>query len=168
MLSESEANTTTTPVVPRTNANLGAMLSDTALETTEMATLAARFVNSTARHVFLTDKAGTGKTTFLHQLARSTHKAASGTTGIALNAKGVTIHSSSSFLRLLHLNGSCRGHSTHGLPRSRYVNRRHPPLIRRNVLGIDLSYRRGEQRGDLLMPSIACAAWCTTFLRGAS
>ncbi len=65
-------------------------------EETEMATLAARFVNSTNRHVFLTGKAGTGKTTFLHQLAASTHKryVILAPTGIAaLNAKGVTIHS---------------------------------------------------------------------------
>jgi GTPase SAR1 family protein len=63
---------------------------------TEMATLAARFVNSTNRHVFLTGKAGTGKTTFLHRLAASTHKryVILAPTGIAaLNAKGVTIHS---------------------------------------------------------------------------
>ncbi len=65
-------------------------------EETEMAALAARFVNSTNRHVFLTGKAGTGKTTFLHKLAASTHKryVILAPTGIAaLNAKGVTIHS---------------------------------------------------------------------------
>lgn len=63
---------------------------------TEMAALAARFVNSTNRHVFLTGKAGTGKTTFLHRLAASTHKryVILAPTGIAaLNAGGVTIHS---------------------------------------------------------------------------
>lgn len=63
---------------------------------TEMAALAARFVNSTARHVFLTGKAGTGKTTFLHRLAAQTHKryVIVAPTGIAaLNAGGVTIHS---------------------------------------------------------------------------
>ena len=63
---------------------------------TEMAALAARFINSTNRHVFLTGKAGTGKTTFLHRLATSTHKryVILAPTGIAaLNAKGVTIHS---------------------------------------------------------------------------
>jgi hypothetical protein len=63
---------------------------------TEMAVLAARFINSTDRHVFLTGKAGTGKTTFLHKLAASTHKryVILAPTGIAaLNAKGVTIHS---------------------------------------------------------------------------
>ncbi len=72
------------------------MSADAEFETTGMARLAAQFVNSTARHVFLTGKAGTGKTTFLHQLARSTHKryVVLAPTGIAaLNAKGVTIHS---------------------------------------------------------------------------
>ncbi|MFM1877115.1 MAG: hypothetical protein RL266_2852 [Bacteroidota bacterium] len=66
------------------------------LETTEMAALAARFVNSTNRHVFLTGKAGTGKTTFLRHLSASTHKrhVILAPTGIAaLNANGVTIHS---------------------------------------------------------------------------
>lgn len=58
--------------------------------------LCARFVNSTASHVFLTGKAGTGKTTFLRNLAKSTHKnfLIVAPTGIAaLNANGVTIHS---------------------------------------------------------------------------
>ena len=71
-------------------------MSDTPYEETEKAALAARFVNSTNRNVFLTGKAGTGKTTFLHQLAASTHKryVILAPTGIAaLNAKGVTIHS---------------------------------------------------------------------------
>lgn len=66
------------------------------METTEMAALAARFVNSTNRHVFLTGKAGTGKTTFLRHLSESTHKrhVILAPTGIAaLNANGVTIHS---------------------------------------------------------------------------
>src|SRR5690606_27258827 len=81
---------------PQASPTLAAMAAAPLLETTEMAALAARFVNSTARHVFLTGKAGTGKTTFLHQLARSTHKrfVILAPTGIAaLNAKGVTIHS---------------------------------------------------------------------------
>ncbi len=63
---------------------------------TEMATLAARFVNSTDRLIFLTGKAGTGKTTFLRRLAEQTHKRyiILAPTGIAaLNAGGVTIHS---------------------------------------------------------------------------
>jgi hypothetical protein len=63
---------------------------------TERYTLAARFVNSTGTHIFLTGKAGTGKTTFLHNLGRATHKnyIVVAPTGIAaLNAGGVTIHS---------------------------------------------------------------------------
>ena len=49
-------------------------MSDTPYEETEKAALAARFVNSTNRNVFLTGKAGTGKTTFLHQLAAKKFK----------------------------------------------------------------------------------------------
>ena len=58
--------------------------------------LAARFINSTDSHLFLTGKAGTGKTTFLRRLAAATHKShiIVAPTGIAaLNAEGVTIHS---------------------------------------------------------------------------
>lgn len=63
---------------------------------TEAIELAARFVNRTNRNLFLTGKAGTGKTTFLQTLAETTHKrfVVVAPTGIAaLNAKGVTIHS---------------------------------------------------------------------------
>lgn len=58
--------------------------------------LAERFINHTKRHVFLTGKAGTGKTTFLKRITQSTHKKTiiAATTGIAaLNANGVTLHS---------------------------------------------------------------------------
>jgi len=60
------------------------------------AALAAAFINQTSRHVFLTGKAGTGKTTFLKNLMSLTHKRAVivAPTGIAaINAGGVTIHS---------------------------------------------------------------------------
>jgi hypothetical protein len=60
------------------------------------AELAARFINYTSRHIFLTGKAGTGKTTFLRNLIQVTHKKAVivAPTGIAaINAAGVTIHS---------------------------------------------------------------------------
>jgi len=59
----------------------------------EAATL---FVNTTDSHIFITGKAGTGKTTFLKSLAEKTHKnfLIVAPTGIAaLNAGGVTIHS---------------------------------------------------------------------------
>ena len=54
------------------------------------------FVNQTHRSIFLTGKAGTGKTTLLHQIIASTYKnvMVAAPTGIAaLNAKGVTLHS---------------------------------------------------------------------------
>ncbi|WP_457287336.1 helix-turn-helix domain-containing protein [Pedobacter sp. UYP24] len=65
-------------------------------ETANPAELAARFVNYTSKHIFLTGKAGTGKTTFLKSLTELTHKKAviAAPTGIAaINAAGVTIHS---------------------------------------------------------------------------
>lgn len=58
--------------------------------------LAWNFVNNTDRHVFLTGKAGTGKTTFLHSLKENNFKrmVVVAPTGVAaINAKGVTIHS---------------------------------------------------------------------------
>ncbi len=65
-------------------------------ETSMPAEIAAKFVNYTSKHVFLTGKAGTGKTTFLRKLIQLTHKKAMicAPTGIAaINAAGVTIHS---------------------------------------------------------------------------
>ncbi len=58
--------------------------------------LAAALVNRTSKNIFLTGKAGTGKTTFLKELAEETHKnyMIVAPTGIAaLNAGGATIHS---------------------------------------------------------------------------
>jgi len=57
---------------------------------------ATQFINTTNSHIFLTGKAGTGKTTFLRNLSKLTHKShiVVAPTGIAaLNAEGVTIHS---------------------------------------------------------------------------
>jgi len=62
----------------------------------DLLTAAARFINTTASHIFLTGKAGTGKTTFLRNIGDITHKnyIVVAPTGIAaLNAGGVTIHS---------------------------------------------------------------------------
>ena len=58
--------------------------------------LAFNFVQFTDRHIFLTGKAGTGKTTFLHNLKKTSLKrmAVVAPTGVAaINAGGVTIHS---------------------------------------------------------------------------
>ena len=66
------------------------------IQTSEISEFAERFINQTNRSIFLTGKAGTGKTTLLRKLVRSTHKQAVivAPTGIAaLNAGGVTIHS---------------------------------------------------------------------------
>lgn len=58
--------------------------------------LAEKFVQYTNKNVFLTGKAGTGKTTFLHNLKNHTYKRmiVVAPTGVAaINAGGVTIHS---------------------------------------------------------------------------
>jgi hypothetical protein len=62
----------------------------------EAAKYTLQFINQTQRSVFLTGKAGTGKTTLLKEIIQSTHKnvVVVAPTGIAaLNASGVTIHS---------------------------------------------------------------------------
>lgn len=58
--------------------------------------LAFEYVSQTNRHLYLTGKAGTGKTTFLHRIRKEVPKrmAVVAPTGVAaINAKGVTIHS---------------------------------------------------------------------------
>jgi len=62
----------------------------------EAASYALKFINQTQQSVFLTGKAGTGKTTLLKEIIATTHKntVVVAPTGIAaLNAGGVTIHS---------------------------------------------------------------------------
>ena len=62
----------------------------------EAAEYTLKFINQTHRSVFLTGKAGTGKTTLLREIIQTTHKntVVVAPTGIAaLNAGGVTIHS---------------------------------------------------------------------------
>lgn len=66
------------------------------IEKDERFTLAERYVEETGVSVFLTGKAGTGKTTFLKEIVRQTSKrfAVVAPTGVAaINAGGVTIHS---------------------------------------------------------------------------
>src|SRR5690349_7406527 len=63
---------------------------------TDVLTTASRFINSTSAPIFLTGKAGTGKTTFLKSLSAITHKSfivVAPTRIAALNAGGTTIHS---------------------------------------------------------------------------
>ena len=65
-------------------------------ELSELAKITAKYINTTDRHIFLTGKAGTGKTTFLKYIVANTHKktVVAAPTGIAaINAEGVTLHS---------------------------------------------------------------------------
>jgi uncharacterized protein YpbB len=65
-------------------------------ELSEAAAYTLQFINQTQRSVFLTGKAGTGKTSLLKEIIATTHKntVVVAPTGIAaLNAGGVTIHS---------------------------------------------------------------------------
>lgn len=58
--------------------------------------LATSFINETSEHIFLTGKAGTGKTTFLKHIRKNTHKrtVVAAPTGVAaINAGGITLHS---------------------------------------------------------------------------
>lgn len=71
-------------------------MQDTITPQISPAEIASKFINQTNKNVFLTGKAGTGKTTFLKQIIQLTHKRAviAAPTGIAaINAGGVTLHS---------------------------------------------------------------------------
>ncbi len=65
-------------------------------EQVSLTQIVSRFVNNTNENIFLTGKAGTGKTTFLRNIRNHTHKSVivAAPTGIAaINAGGVTLHS---------------------------------------------------------------------------
>lgn len=108
---------------------------------TDKLKLAAQFVNSTSAPIFLTGKAGTGKTTFLRKLANETHKnyVVLAPTGIAaLHARGVTIHSQfllplGSFLPVREPEGNYT--DQHGFYTQHTLSRRHPlNKVRKSVL----------------------------------
>lgn len=66
------------------------------MNTNAIADFTEKFINQTNKSIFLTGKAGTGKTTLLQKIVKSTYKQTVivAPTGIAaLNAGGVTIHS---------------------------------------------------------------------------
>ena len=72
------------------------MLTDTQIDHNEVFDLAYRFVTETNENIFLTGKAGTGKTTFLKYLRDNSTKniIVAAPTGVAaINAGGVTLHS---------------------------------------------------------------------------
>lgn len=65
------------------------------IKITEEMSKALELIENTNQHVFITGKAGTGKTTFLHYLVRNASKVAvvAASTGIAaINARGTTLH----------------------------------------------------------------------------
>ncbi len=67
-----------------------------AFQTNPQLDIAFEYVHYTNKNIFLTGKAGTGKTTFLHKIKNETNKrmAIVAPTGVAaINAGGVTIHS---------------------------------------------------------------------------
>lgn len=109
---------------------------------TQPTQFAEQFINRTNQSVFLTGKAGTGKTTFLKHIVSSTFKQTVivAPTGIAaLNAGGVTIHS---FFQLpfagfipdfgesLHVDGSVKLESKKTLLRHFKMNKTRRQLLR--------------------------------------
>jgi len=115
-------------------------------QSSEKLEFAAKFVNNTGAPIFLTGKAGTGKTTFLRDLAKRTHKrhVILAPTGIAaLHAKGVTIHSQfllplGSFLPVREPEGNFT--DQYGFYTQHTLSRRHPlNQLRKSVLkAVDL------------------------------
>jgi PIF1-like helicase/Helix-turn-helix domain/HRDC domain/UvrD-like helicase C-terminal domain len=72
---------------------------------------AFEYVRNTGKNVFLTGKAGTGKTTFLHQIKQESSKrmVVTAPTGVAaINAGGMTLHSFFQLPLGLHLPGASR------------------------------------------------------------
>lgn len=71
-------------------------MNSTAIQPSPEADYVLKLINQTHQNIFLTGKAGTGKTTLLRQIVTTTHKncVVVAPTGIAaINAGGVTIHS---------------------------------------------------------------------------
>ena len=74
--------------------------------------LAFEYVRTTRKNIFLTGRAGTGKTTFLRQIKEESSKrmVVTAPTGVAaINAGGMTLHSFFQLPLGLHLTGTARG-----------------------------------------------------------
>ncbi len=98
--------------------------------------LAYNYVCLTNKHIFLTGKAGTGKTTFLHRIREETHKrlAVVAPTGVAaINAQGVTIHS----LFQLPFGTLIPGQTGKGIKRQRFSGKKIKLLKSLDLLIID-------------------------------
>ncbi len=108
------------------------------IERNEIFDLAYRFVTETSENIFLTGKAGTGKTTFLKYLKENATKniVVAAPTGVAaINAGGVTLHSL--FQLPFHPFLPTRGHKEELLGKIRYNRQRQQLLRKMELLVID-------------------------------
>ncbi|MBK9484658.1 MAG: helix-turn-helix domain-containing protein [Chitinophagaceae bacterium] len=108
------------------------------IERNEIFDLAYRFVTETSENIFLTGKAGTGKTTFLKYLKENATKniVVAAPTGVAaINAGGVTLHSL--FQLPFHPFLPTRNHKDELLAKIRYNKQRQQLLRKMEVLVID-------------------------------
>ena len=110
----------------------------TTIEHNELFDLAYRFVTETSENIFLTGKAGTGKTTFLKYLKDNCSKniIVAAPTGVAaINAGGVTLHSL--FQLPFHPFLPTKNSSTELLSKIRYNKQRQQLLRKMELLVID-------------------------------
>ena len=108
------------------------------IERNEIFDLAFRFITETSENIFLTGKAGTGKTTFLKYLKDNCTKnvAVAAPTGVAaINAGGVTLHSL--FQLPFHPFLPTRNHKEELLGKIRYNKQRQQLLRKMELLVID-------------------------------
>jgi hypothetical protein len=108
------------------------------IERNEIFDLAYRFVTETSENIFLTGKAGTGKTTFLKFLKENATKniVIAAPTGVAaINAGGVTLHSL--FQLPFHPFLPTRNHKDELLGKIRYNKQRQQLLRKMELLVID-------------------------------
>ena len=108
------------------------------IERNEIFDLAYRFVTETSENIFLTGKAGTGKTTFLKYLKDNCTKnvVVAAPTGVAaINAGGVTLHSL--FQLPFHPFLPTRNHKEELLGKIRYNKQRQQLLRKMELLVID-------------------------------
>ncbi len=108
------------------------------IERNEIFDLAYRFITETSENIFLTGKAGTGKTTFLKYLKDNCTKnvVVAAPTGVAaINAGGVTLHSL--FQLPFHPFLPTRNHKEELLGKIRYNKQRQQLLRKMELLVID-------------------------------
>jgi hypothetical protein len=112
------------------------------------AQIASMFIHNTRQHVFLTGKAGTGKTTFLKSIIQKTHKnvVVAAPTGIAaINAGGVTLHS------LFHLPFSAFVPDNGYIPNARVQSKITTPYSLIKEMQMNSSKRKLLQEMELLV-----------------